>query len=190
MEEASCAEQYLKSGKQKTLKCSKSSKQAHDPVSYLPDFKYIESRMEGCQIPEALVPNKEWCSKMVLWFAHVRQCSFLVEDQAEHSGSASVICSIENGMLPTTADIRGNRIALDVATYFEKKAEDFLHSDLAWIFASLAAIDRLLTPQIASVLQNIADKIVKQVSKLALEDPLIPFLMVVFSIITKYFHQP
>ncbi len=62
--------------------------------------------------------------------------------------------------------------------------------DLCWIFAALAKIDNLLTPDMGSSLQSLFTLINKQLSEInSLENELYPYLTVVYTLLARYFNQ-
>lgn len=184
------AEQYLKSSRIQTEKCQKSSYIDHVIESKVKGFEVIEEKINSPKLSLQLLPNKEWCSKLCHWFVYFR--SFMNQNSENDNRRCfdDIVKDIEVGKTPTTDDLYNLEIACKVLSYFEKKQAFLSKMDLCWIFAALAKIDNLLTPDMGSSLQSLFTLINKQLSEInSLENELYPYLTVVYTLLARYFNQ-
>ena len=119
MEDAAMtAGQYLKAGKVAAANCARSSATPHDPVSFVPDLRHVDSKRNVPSIPPPYQPSKELASKLVQWFSHVRQQLSYPHQRPPNADFNTTVRSIESGEMPRTQDIRSHDDAVSIICYF------------------------------------------------------------------------
>ena len=159
-----------------------------------PDFNYLSPKEnnENVEIKEELRPRKEWVENLISWFSHLRPSffQFSINDSNKEITLQSIIKQIEAGKMPTTHYACNVQEIDEIIFYFERKNKDkFTKSDLAWLFSALIFTDRLLSDDIASSLEKIATTVIHQINSInSVNDSLYPYLIVISSLLQKFFH--
>jgi hypothetical protein len=181
--------QYLKSVKLATQKCLKSSTQSHSPISLLSELRHLDSKLTVPPIPELFRPSKEWSSKLIQWFAHIRHQFSSLSSTSISFNLNSILRSIESQEYPKLNDLQSLNDSFDIISYFDRRNSEFSHSDLFWIFGALLFIERIFSPAMSTSVQNIRDLQLRQLQTMAQSDRRVSYLIVIITLIERYFDQ-
>ena len=108
----------------------------------------------------------------------------------EETNIDKLIQRIENGEPPQISEISGCDDICDLFAYFSKYEIDYTKNDLIWIFTACIYETRLAPDDSVKSMQIILEKIIQQVNALnSKEDVLYSDLMILYCIITTFFHQ-
>lgn len=178
-------DQYLKLSKKASNTCKRCSDIPHVPESHPQEMRYLTDKLNTPEIPDNLKPGKEWTSNLMRWFAHVRQS--VTSTNEDIPSWMSIVRDIESQELPSTSSLKSHDHAFAVLVYFDKRNRDMTKTDLHWVFAALAVIDKLLTPEMCVTIQNVKTTILRQLQNANPEDQ--SYLIVIVTLISKYFGQ-
>jgi hypothetical protein len=182
-------QQYLKAVKAATQKCAKASEHGHSPVSLLPDLRLLDAKLSVPPLPDRFQPSKEWSAKLIQWFAHARHHFSCLPRPADPLDLKSVLRSIESQEYPKVAELQSLADCFGIIAYFDSRNAELSHCDLFWVFAALLFIDRLFSPPMSMAVQNVRDLQLRQLSRTDASDPRVPYLVVIVTLIEKYFNQ-
>ncbi|OHT06929.1 hypothetical protein TRFO_24881 [Tritrichomonas foetus] len=154
-----------------------------------PTFNYVKPK--GVILDTKFRSKKNWDNNLISWFAHLRPSFFQLSMKNQNDVSLqSILKNIEKGEMPKTNEACQILEVEQILFYFERQNKPFSVTDLAWIFSALIFIDRLISEDVSSCLENLVTKMVKQVNLLdSPSDHLYPKLMVNITLITKFFHR-
>jgi hypothetical protein len=122
---------------------------------------------------------------LLIWFSHLRlhisgRCRTQISIK-------SMVRSIESGIFPNLSDVGEFDPILSFLNYFGSGTDRFAPSELAWLFACLIFVDRLVSDDLAGALERIIARVAREIND---ESPFIAYEMVCFVILTNFFHRP
>lgn len=153
-------------------------------------FKYIQPVDEKLKLLDKFIPDQEWLKKFSMWFSYMRIYISVLSKTTEETNIDKLIQRIENGEPPQISEISGCDDICDLFAYFSKYEIDYTKNDLIWIFPASIYETRLAPDDSVKSMQIILEKIIQQVNALnSKENVLYSDLMILYCIITTFFHQ-
>lgn len=178
--------------KKLAMESAKSQKTTKNPIKIMPtpihEMKVISSELIPIEIPQKLMPQKEWVKKLKIWFAQIRVSSINNRKVDNSIKLVDIMRSIESGEDPQLHQVQKIRNPFRILEYFSNKINTFTKSDLAWIFSCLTLVDVIFSPEQSEILQKISYHSKQMI--IANEDMLTSYLLVIIILIHDYFEQP